>query len=294
MVMTFSPDGKKLYLGTQDGRIRIYDPLTRKDTQTVLAHGERITDLKISPDGLWLVSASWDHTIKIWNGETGVLKYTFEGHPQKVEALDVSPDGKWLVSGGEDSVLKLWNLETGTLESSSEKLGAPIKTLAFAGNSQSVLARDEEGTLFLWNITTGVTTRGQFPEKLNSPSQFTWEPTRKMIFESNGGNGKLNLIDLETLETYITLQPTTGTFVARPNIPSQQLLSIEEGQNQETSRLRITRLGGRGGILNEFPLGMKADLALFSPGDPLIALSSGNKIYILDGETGENLTLRSE
>ena len=115
-----------------------------------------------------------------------------------------------------------------------------------------------------------------------------------MIFESNGGNGKLNLIDLETLETYITLQPTTGTFVARPSIPSQQVLSIEEGQNQETSRLRITRLGGKAEILKEFPLGMKADVALNSPGDPLIALSSGNKIYIIDSETGENKSLKPE
>jgi WD40 repeat protein len=64
---TFSRDGKSLFLGCQDGGLRVLDAATGRVVRDVAGHAEVILSLALSPDGKTLASGSTDGTVLLWD-----------------------------------------------------------------------------------------------------------------------------------------------------------------------------------------------------------------------------------
>jgi WD40 repeat protein len=68
----FSPDGRRLVLGTHDGVAQIYDGHTFKPlSRPLLGHAGFILTADFSPDGRTLATSSSDGTVRLWNVATG-------------------------------------------------------------------------------------------------------------------------------------------------------------------------------------------------------------------------------
>jgi WD40 repeat protein len=94
----FSPDGKTLAYGSNDGMIYLWD-LNRSCSSGVLkAHQGMIRSLSFSPDGRILASGSDDGSAGLWSISTGKLLSMQQGHLGTASALAFSPDGKTLVT----------------------------------------------------------------------------------------------------------------------------------------------------------------------------------------------------
>src|SRR5262249_8869065 len=65
--MTFSPDGKTLAFGGEDGTIKLWDVAKDKALATLKGHTAKVESLTYSADGKVLVSGSADKTIKLWD-----------------------------------------------------------------------------------------------------------------------------------------------------------------------------------------------------------------------------------
>jgi WD40 repeat protein len=65
--LTYSPDGRRLVTGGDDGAVRLWDPFTGEEVLTLRGHQGRVERLAFTHDGRRLVSLGHDGTGRVWD-----------------------------------------------------------------------------------------------------------------------------------------------------------------------------------------------------------------------------------
>jgi WD40 repeat protein/tRNA A-37 threonylcarbamoyl transferase component Bud32 len=109
--VAFSPDGRRLITGSQDGRLTLWEADTGRELHTVrgLSGGPSLA-VAFSPDGRWVISAGGDCAVRVWDAATLEPAQTFRGHRGPIRCLAVSREGPFVVTGSNDQTVKLWDL----------------------------------------------------------------------------------------------------------------------------------------------------------------------------------------
>ncbi|MBM3845129.1 MAG: hypothetical protein FJ405_02425, partial [Verrucomicrobia bacterium] len=118
--VTWSPDGRRLAAGSDDGEIRIWDPSTQKFLLTLNGHDARqmnsqfglIQSLAWSPDGAHLASAGIDGAARIWDTRTGREVSTLPADCGAIWCIAWNPGGTKLATGSQDGrirIVEAWN-----------------------------------------------------------------------------------------------------------------------------------------------------------------------------------------
>lgn len=149
--MLFSPDGRWLCTGGNDGEIKIWDVKTGKYSRSLLGHKNTVRSLAFSPDGSLLISGS-DQRIKIWNFETGEMRQSFFGHPDWIRGLTVTTDSQFLLSTG-DTKIKIWNLETAQKLQTFIAHDAPIRAMTMSQDGKLLITGSTDGVVKVWQLT---------------------------------------------------------------------------------------------------------------------------------------------
>src|SRR5262249_22826624 len=68
--VAYSPDGRTITVGCQDGTVKVWDVLTRKELRT-LETPARVRSVNYSSDGRCLATANSDGVVRLWNAATG-------------------------------------------------------------------------------------------------------------------------------------------------------------------------------------------------------------------------------
>jgi WD40 repeat protein len=158
-VLAFSPDGKYLFSGCEQGTIRLTDVSSKEVRQSLKAHpsaekrGPFASDaphgvlaLAVSRDGATLYSGGGDERLLAWNTKTG--KETVLLKDIHVTALTLSPDGKTLAATGYDNDLRL--LDTAGKAEPRKLQGGPARITA-------ALFSADGKTLYTGGVTANVT-----------------------------------------------------------------------------------------------------------------------------------------
>ena len=109
--VAFSPDGKHLAAGDQDGSVRLIDTVSLK--HEVIHQGKgQAQDLAFAPDGELLGIPYSDGRIDLVHGTRGFVQ-SLRGHRGTANSVAFSPDGALLATSGDDGTVRTWQVETG-------------------------------------------------------------------------------------------------------------------------------------------------------------------------------------
>ena len=107
--VAFTPDGRQLVTGAQDGTIRHWDLATRKiAAETSTDRDVPVAGIAFSPDGRLMATAGRMGALRLWDASTGQPL----GDPLltgPLAGLAFSPDGTVLATAGRDGVVRLWD-----------------------------------------------------------------------------------------------------------------------------------------------------------------------------------------
>ena len=131
--LTYADKAALLVLGTQDGKLMLWEVATGRVSTSSASHIEPVTTVIVSPDGEHVISASADSSVHVWsirslvsieaaqngfnnNANKNEPIATFTQHRSAVTAIATGhsqhPSTNFVVSTSDDKTCYIWNLET--------------------------------------------------------------------------------------------------------------------------------------------------------------------------------------
>ncbi len=315
----------KIAISDRKGKLELWDTTTGNRLFTLKEYGETVRmprsfskenhplTMEFSPDGTQLATGNLDTTVQLWDTTTGKelitlqkpkqskgnLVFSQDGKnivrdPMKDErmgrpiSLAFSPDGTILACGSEDCTIKLWNTLTGELIVIFTGHLSTIRILAFSPDGNTLASGSADGTVRFWDI------------RLRNPLQtriggHMWMRTASFFYNGShlasvSSNGIVTVWDMQnsqktTFKTKATLEEPLywESYRHYALSPDGTKLANHGRQSDNTSVLRLTDVR-TGRELKAFPSGSGR---IFSPDGKLLAAWGGNKIRLLNTETGE-------
>ncbi len=219
--VAFSPDGKTIVSGSDDGTVALLDADKGKLNRT-LTHNNVVNSVAFSLDGGLIASGSSDKTVKIWDPHTAEVKRILT-HDDVVTAIAFSPDGKTLASGNDIDetvveTVKLWDVDTGKQKRSlveddlsRVRHSSVVNSIAFSPDGKLLARAFTQNWITLWEAQTG--RLGQRLVRHGATvNSLRFSRDSKMI-ASGGKDSSVILWDAQTGEVKRVLRPRRAHWV---------------------------------------------------------------------------------
>jgi WD40 repeat protein len=195
--VAFSPDGKTLAAGCEDGTVELWEVLTGTRRATLKGHNKQVTSVAFNSDGKLLASGSEDGTVRLWNLKTGRLQATLRGHTTMVMSLAFSGNAKLLASGGWDDTVRLWDLTTGKERATLRGHTGEVRSVALSGDGKLLAFGGNGGTIRLGDADTGQVKAGWIGHT-GAVLYVAFSGDSKLL-ASSGLDGTIRLWDVQAL-----------------------------------------------------------------------------------------------
>jgi WD40 repeat protein len=216
--VAFSPDGKTLVTGADDGAVTLWGPATGRmraigTLAAATLSGTPVSALAFSPDGKTLVMGNSDATT-VW--DVGARRQVAR-FPVAAYSLAFSADGKTLALVGDGDVV-LCDLATrkvtATLTTGYENW---VSAAAFSPDGKTLATSSYDGTTTLWDVparhlsaTLSPAQAGLAAHTLGNPALVAFRPGGKAFV--SGRSGTLTLWDVAKRRATATLVSTRSSL----------------------------------------------------------------------------------
>ncbi len=158
----FSPDGRRVVSGGEDGIGRVWDVQTAQEVLRLDGHRAAINWAGYSRTGDLIVTAGEDATVRTWDAQTGEARRTLDGFtgpvniavigPNRARILTWSYDDTRAYSLAPSGTVGVWDVSTGSLLMEFETRDKPIKWLDFSPDDRYAMALDSSGVARIWEL----------------------------------------------------------------------------------------------------------------------------------------------
>jgi WD40 repeat protein len=157
--VAFSPDGRTLALGSEDGEIRLWEMPEGRERAVLRGHTGSVWGLAFSPDGKQLATGGQDGRLVLWDPVAGTESRVLrESHPAPIRSLAFSPDGRSLglaEPSCEASDFLIFDVETGVVRTRLFGHSLGTNDLAFLPDGRTLATAGVDRSIKLWDLDRG-------------------------------------------------------------------------------------------------------------------------------------------
>ncbi len=191
--VVFSSDGKSLATASRDRRLKLWNPVLRRETAFLPGHPTDILAVAFSPSGKILATGAWDQRVRVWDISTGTDLRTIEGHTESVDAVAFSPDGRWLASASFDRTIRIWDASTWAHVRTLTGHSGGIQGLAWSPDGKLLASSGMDRMIRLWDAAGGKEVRA-LAGHADDVQAVAWSPDGALL-ASAGWDGTVRLWD---------------------------------------------------------------------------------------------------
>jgi WD40 repeat protein len=201
--VAFSPDGRCLASGGEDGAVRIWSTATGEKIFESNGPRVRVTSVAFSPDGQHVAYARLDGAVEIWQFASK-QPHVLQENASAVWSAAYSPDGKWLASGGGDYAISIWEAATGKKVRTLSTPTGSMRCVRFSPDGKRLAVGGLDGTVRLWEPSTGAEI-ASFSSPQSSVTSLAFRPDGRHL-ATRSRDGALRLWDIGSRQQLFTLR----------------------------------------------------------------------------------------
>ena len=233
----YTPDGRRLLVGTAPGTLMLFDTATRTIVTTAPAHDGELAGLAVHPSGRWAATGGDDGVIRIWELDDKALKPLVSPAPEgpggKVYGLAFSPDGTQLAAAAADSSVYLWRWPELGAPRRLEGHAGPVLEVCFDPAGRRLVSAGAEGTLREWSLPDGRLLAARELGRAHVGA-LAWSRDGSRL-ASGGVDGVVRLFDAASLRELVGLRGHVARVTALEFAPGDS--SLVSGSRDGTLRL---------------------------------------------------------
>jgi WD40 repeat protein len=265
----FSPDGKTLVTGGEDGILRVWSTSGNRFRDVVAHGGLPVRSVSFSGDGKLLATAGANGFLCLWDTRTYRRLCRFSREDDQSSFVVLSPDSKTLISDCDRGGFYLWDVATEKVRGRFSGHREGIISAAIARDGKTLLTGSEDGTALVWDLTA----RRAAPVSPPAPRHDRHgEPLPP------GTTARLG-----ALRCRFGSEVQDAAFS-----PDGKTLAIVTERHWKTSLLLLDTATGKQ-LRRHDRFGRSMGLVRFSPNSKVLATAAEKDVFLWDRATGEKL-----